>query len=65
MGEQSNCSIERIGLVVMQQTQYVALEVNGKHIQVPATKVDPLAQLGDKLKWNGSIWVIADPINDI
>ncbi|CAH1197573.1 hypothetical protein PAECIP111893_00826 [Paenibacillus plantiphilus] len=60
MGERSNCSIERLGSVVAQELPFVTLEVNGKLIRVPAMKVAPLAKLGDKLKWNGSIWDLVD-----
>lgn len=64
MEESSKCSIERIGLVAALESRYVILAVNGKRIRVPAAKTEPDAAVGDKLRWNGSMWVLIDRNNE-
>ncbi|ACT01940.1 hypothetical protein [Paenibacillus sp. JDR-2] len=52
-----SCRMERIGLVVDITDDRVRLEVEGKPVTVPRIKTAEYLELGDRVSWNGKIWV--------
>ncbi|MBW7473127.1 hypothetical protein K0T92_00055 [Paenibacillus oenotherae] len=54
----SSCSIERTAIVISVGQNHVVAAVNGKNINIPASKVVPSVKPDDRIQWNGSLWTV-------
>jgi hypothetical protein len=56
-GSQSQCQIQRNGIVEGFENEIAMILVEGKRIKVPKAKMDSDINKGEGVRWNGKLWV--------